>query len=62
MQHEDQLDDTGASKHHTETSLVWLKLIQTNRSQMKFTQPLLASTWMAVTCCDGIWKKPVSGT
>ena len=46
MQREDQWDDTGANKYHTETSFVWLKLIPTNGKQMKFTQPLSASTCM----------------
>lgn len=46
MQHEDQWDDTGANKYRTETSLIWLKLTQTNRNQMKLTQPLLASMCM----------------
>lgn len=34
------------NKYHTETSLIWIDLIQTSRNQMKFAQPLLASTCM----------------
>lgn len=48
MQHKDQWDDTGASKYHTEMLLVWIELIQKTRNQIKFSQPLLASTCMLV--------------
>lgn len=47
--------------NHTEASLIWLKVIQTNRNQTNFTQsPIIFNTHAGTR--DGVWEKLVSGT